>query len=156
MAVDTKHVQGRRQLRFSSYDEMLADVDTLAAHPCRQLGNWSLGEICDHLAKAMDMAVDGPPFTPPWYVRLIGPFFKSRFLRGPMPSGFQLPKNASRLTPAPTAVPEGVARLKNAVDRICANSERAAHGVFGRLTREEWDQLMLRHCEMHLGFLVPE
>src|SRR5690242_16722942 len=90
--VATKTV-ARRPLEFESYDEVLAYVRKLADGPTKQLGNWSLGQICRHLAVAMDSAIDGPAFKPALWLRVAGPFFKKRFLAQPMPSGFQVPKS---------------------------------------------------------------
>jgi hypothetical protein len=156
VSVNTKQVQGRRKLRFSSYDEMLADARALAARPTRQLGNWSLGQICAHLASAKHSCIDGAPFSPPWIVRLVGPFLKNRVLTRGLSPGFQVPKNTTSLLPPETTAAVGIAALEKAVDRLQQNPERKPHAVFGQLTREEWDQFLLRHAEMHLSFIVPE
>lgn len=156
MEIATKSVQGRRHLRFANYDEMLADVHRLAAGPTRQLGNWSLGQICDHLAKAMHTAVDGAGFSPPWIVKFVGPLLKNRFLTKGMKPGFRLPKSGAALLPSQTDCSAGIAQLEQAVQRLRNEAKRERHGIFGRLSREEWDQLMLRHAEMHLGFILPQ
>jgi hypothetical protein len=156
MAVDTKRVSGRRQLKFSSYDDILRDVHDLASRPSRQLGNWSLGEICEHLSQAMNMAVDGSTIKPPWYIRLAAPLIKKRFLSRPMNPGFQLPKRAVFLIPNCKEPQQGIAALERAIERLKTTEERKPHFVFGHFTRDEWDQLQLRHSEMHLGFIVPE
>lgn len=156
MAVQTKRVAGRRPLSFSGYDEILDDVRRLAGCPTRCLGNWSLGQICDHLAKGMDSALDGVDFRPPWVVRMVAPLLKKRYIRRPMAPGFQLPKHAASLLPPPVSTAEGVAALEKAVARIRQPGPRQRNVIFGPMTREEWDQLMFRHCEMHLSFVVPE
>ena len=71
--VETVSVPGRRTLRFQSYDDILADARAMNAQPTRYLGNWSLGQICEHLAKAIEYEIDGAPFAVPWYLRLVGP-----------------------------------------------------------------------------------
>jgi hypothetical protein len=155
MAVKTARVAGRRRLHFDSYEQVLDDVRALAGCPCRQLGNWTLGDICQHLAKTMDMSIDGSRAQFPWLLRKIGPFFKKRFISRPMPAGFTAPKGAN-LLPDPGDNARGVAALERAVARMRQTPERSAHVLFGRMSREEWDQLHLRHCELHLSFLVPE
>jgi hypothetical protein len=156
MSVDSRNVRGRRELRFSSYDELLADVRSLASQPTRQLGNWSLGQICQHLAIGINTAVDGPPFKPSWLVRVLGPWFKKRVISRRMSPGLKLPKNAGALIPTPTDAAAGVAALERAIARFERTSQRLPHFVFGPMTREEWDQLHFRHAEMHLSFIVPE
>jgi Protein of unknown function (DUF1569) len=156
MAVDTRGVKGRRQLHFADYQELLDDVHLLASCPTRQLGNWSLGQILQHLARAMNMAIDGPPYKPAWILRVLGPFFKKRVISRPMSPGFRLPKNAGALIPAPCDVAAGVAAVEKAVARLQQSPDRKPHFVFGPMTREEWDLLHMRHAEMHLSFIVPE
>jgi hypothetical protein len=155
MTVDSSRVQGRRQLRSTSYDELLADARSLASCPTRQLGNWSLGQICEHLAQGIGVALDGPPFKPSWFVRTLGPLLKKRYISRPMPPGFKLPRKAGRLIPAPTDAAQGLAALENAIARLERTDERLPHFVFGPMTRDEWDQLNFRHAEMHLSFIVP-
>lgn len=156
MSVDTKHVSGRRELHFSSYQEILDDVHALASRPTRQVGNWSLGQICNHLAKAMDMAVDGPPFKPSWLIRIVGPLIKKRYLSRPFKPGFKLPSNAAALLPDQTDASEGVAILERAIERLQRTTNRKPHPIFGRMTDQEWDQMQFLHSAMHLSFILPE
>ena len=155
MAVKTTQVAGRRQLHFETYQEILQDVRKLGAGPSRQLGNWSLGEICQHLAKTMDMSIDGSQAKFPWIMRKIGPLLKKRFLSRPMPAGYTVPKGAG-LLPDAGETAAGLAALEKAVARINQTGHRSPHVLFGKMTREEWDQLHMRHSELHLSFIVPE
>jgi hypothetical protein len=155
VSVNTKEVRGRRVLRFSSYQDILDEVRDLAGKPTRQLGNWSLGQICEHLAKGMDMAIDGGTFKPSLPVRLVAPFLKKRFLTRGLSPGFKLPKNAANLLPNPANAAGGLAQLEKAIARQQQIRERKAHPVFGPMTIEEWDQMNCRHAEMHLSFIVP-
>jgi hypothetical protein len=156
MAVKTARVSGRRQLHFHSYQDMLDDVHALAAAPCRQLGNWSLGQICCHLAQTMHMSIDGAQGRFPWYLRLVGPLLKKRFLSRPMQPGFVVPPTiAPQLLPGDHDTAAGVAEFEKAIARLDRTAERKPHGVFGPMSREEWDQLHMRHGEMHLSFIMP-
>jgi hypothetical protein len=156
MTVQTGKVKGRRKLNFSSYDELLACARGLSQSPTRQLGNWSLGQICEHLAAAMDMAIDGPSFKPSLVARWFGPLFKRRFLTRGLPSGVQLPKTAVKLLPRGCESDAGLAALERAIERLKRDPKRTRHAVFGHLTHDEWDQLQLRHAEMHLSFIEPQ
>lgn len=155
MAVNTKQVAGRRELHFDSYDQILGDVHRLAARPYRQLGNWSLGDICQHLAKSIDMAIDGSNAQFPWLLRKIAPLLKNRFISRPIPAGYTIPPD-SGVEPDPEQTAAGVATLEKSVQRIRELDHRQPHPLFGSLTREQWDQFQFRHCELHLSFLVPE
>lgn len=157
MPVDTAKVQGRRVLKFNSLDDILADVERLNQSKLRALGNWSPGQILKHVSINMIWCLDGAPVTAPWFVRLIGWLVKNRFLTKPMSAGFTLPKaTADHLVPGETSWEDGVQAIRTAIGRLKAESQRHRSPFLGELTREQWDQLHCRHCELHLSFLIPE
>lgn len=156
-SVDTAKVSGRRTISFHNHDEVLADVERLAASGYRQLGNWSLGQIAEHLALAMGSALDGAKAQAAWPIRLLARLFvKNQLVRGPMKPGFQLPpKFAPALLPGSPADQQGIEALRTAVRRWKTEPQRYPHGFFGKLTPEEWEKIMLNHAAMHLSFVVP-
>ncbi len=157
MPVDTAKVVGRRQLKFNTLDDILADVERLNQGKVRSLGNWSPGQVLKHLQTVMVGCLDGVDVKAPLAMRIVASWFmKNRFLTKPMSPGFQLPKSAAALLPAETSWDDGVKAIRAAVLRMKAESQRHPHPVLCTLTREEWDQLHFRHCELHLSFLVPE
>jgi hypothetical protein len=155
MSVDTTKAQGRRTLRFQSLDDVLADADRLADAPVRSLGNWSLGQICKHLAESMNQSIDGFEFQASLPVRMVARLIKGRYLKRGFTPGFKLPRRAVRLLPPPIDTQEGLAALRAGVERLKRETRRSANPVFGPLTAEEWNQLHLRHSELHLSFIVP-
>src|SRR5688572_24347585 len=112
MAVDTTKVQGRRTLRFATLEEMLADAERLAAGPSRTLGNWSLGQILDHLAVWLEFPLDGFPITVPWYIRWAVWPFKGWMIRSAMRPGFRWGEREAKLVTPQREVPveEGLSR----------------------------------------------
>jgi hypothetical protein len=157
-AIDTTKVADRRQLHFSSLDDILADVDRLAkCKEIRTLGNWSAGQLLKHVGLAMHKSIDGFTNRPPWPVRfLIRLFFKGRFLNKPMAPGFKLPERAAaELIPAGATLQEGLDCVRQGIHRLKTDPRRAPHAVFGKLTEDEWIRLHCRHCELHLSFLLP-
>jgi len=154
--VDTRAVQGRRSVRYESFDDLLADAESLARVPTRAVGNWSAGQIYRHLAVSIDAMIDRSPFQLPapmrWLLRLL---FLRRMTTRTLAPGFQLPRSAARMIPPPTETGAGLDLLRRAIARIKSTDERAPHGGFGRLTREQWDAFQLRHAELHMSFLVP-
>jgi hypothetical protein len=82
-------------------------------------------------------------------------FLKPRALKRMKP-GFKLPSAAKSLLPEPTADAQGVALLRETIARWHREEQLHPHPFFGKMTREEWDRLMLRHAEMHLSFLEPK
>jgi len=156
--VDTKKVQGRRELRFTKLADIQAEAERLACGPVRQLGNWPLGYSLAHLAGGMKLALDGADFKVPWYPRTFAALIKKKVLRSPMKPGFQLPKDAAEvLIPSrEISTQEGLNELQTTIARMNREPQRHPSPIFGKMTRDEWDQLQLRHAEMHLSFYVPE
>jgi hypothetical protein len=156
--IKTAKVTGRRELQFASLGDMLADAERLCStKPVTALGNWRLGRALEHLARSIEMSLDGAKFRPPWYIRWLGPWIKNRMLTQLRP-GFQLPAYAAKyLIPEEECeMHEALAHLHSAVTRLRATTRRHPSPVFGPLTLEEWDQLHLRHAELHLSFFVPK
>ncbi len=42
MAVDSKNVTNRREIRLESYDQLIAEANSLNTHGYKPIGNWSL------------------------------------------------------------------------------------------------------------------
>jgi hypothetical protein len=161
MPIDTKQVPNRRKLTFTSLSDLLADAERMAACHAQPIGNWSAGQIFEHLARAMNNSIDGTDVILPWYfrpiVRLLNKPLKKRFLGGPLSPGFQLPASAARkLVPGPTSTDEGLAALRAAIARLERETKRAPNPVLGFLTVEEWNQFHLNHAGLHMSYLVPQ
>lgn len=158
--VVTTKVTGRRVLRFTSLDDILKDARQLAAGNARPLGNWSLGQATEHLARAMTMSLDGTNLgRAPLPIRLLLRYvFKKRILTKGMRPGFNLKGEfADYIIPAAACTTEqGLTSLRTGIDRLKREPQRHPHPAFGPLTREEWDLIHLRHAELHLSFFVPQ
>jgi Protein of unknown function (DUF1569) len=156
-AIDTGKVTGRRQLHFTSLDDIVTDVEQLAkATEIRCLGNWSGGQILKHLTAVMNGSIDGMPRVIPRFLRVILRLvMKQRFLNKPMPPGFQLPKSGAALLPPPTSWEDGLEGFRQAARRLQTETTRQPHPVLGPLTADEWTKVHCRHSELHLSFLVP-
>jgi hypothetical protein len=155
--INTAKVAGRRTLRFESLDEIVTDVERLAAcKELRSLGNWSPGQVLQHLATTMNGSIDGfPNFVPAPMKLLLRVFMKRRFLTKPMPPGFQLPKKAGTLHPRATKWDAALANFREAMRRLKSETRRSPHPAFGPMTADEWEKIHCRHSELHLSFLVP-
>lgn len=157
--VNTTKASGRRALRFTSLDDIAADVERLAQAPqVHVLGNWTAGQIVQHLAVVMHKSIDGFTERPPAVVRfLLALFLKRRMLTHPMSPGFNLPKRAAaELVAPPVEFDEALQNIRQALARLHAEEHREPHPAFGALTRDQWEQLHCRHSELHLSFIVPE
>ncbi|MBM4075790.1 MAG: DUF1569 domain-containing protein [Planctomycetes bacterium] len=158
MTVNTKSVSGRRELKFRSLDEAWKDAEHLCENTIKTLGNWTLPQIIDHLARSIRNNFEGPPLKAPWFVRyLIGPMMKNGMLNVRMPSGFQLPANMKHFLPGDNPVlPTVLNDYKVWTNRLTKDAPTNVHPVFGKLKHEEWINLHLRHVELHLSFVIPE
>lgn len=154
--VNTGRVSGRRKLHFVCCDDALAECERLLNGGYRRLGNWSLGKMADHLAAAYQIGLEPVSFRVPWVMRFVARnVFKKSALKQMRP-GFKLPRGAAAvLEPNEVEDRAGVEHLRETLARWKQTPSKLNHPFFGKLTDEEWEQLMLRHCEMHLGFLLP-
>ena len=152
----TQQVENRRELHYSNLNDIITDAESLASGEYRTSGNWTFGQILEHLAMAMDCSIDGFGFKAPWLVRtFVAPVIKNRVFSKPMPAGFKLPAKASRLQPGDVTVEEGLEHLKRAIARYETETPSAPHPFFGKLARQEWVSLTLRHAELHMSFVHP-
>jgi hypothetical protein len=155
MAVNTAKVDARRKLDYKSFDELLADADRLSSGDVKTLGNWSPGQIFQHLANAYNGSIDGLPGGFPWFIRAMARMFKKKLIGGPMPAGIKMSaKLAKAVMPEPTSTEVGLANLHAAVSRLRQEPHRAAHPVFGEVSKEEWNTMHLKHANLHMSFLT--
>ena len=84
--------QKRREISFSSMEEVISDIETLASSEHETTGSHSFGKIVQHLATTNEMIVGNitPPKLP-WYMRMAMPFLKNGILNNPVEPGFKLP-----------------------------------------------------------------
>jgi hypothetical protein len=156
-AIETRRVRNRRNVRFSNFDEFLAEADRLASGPVRPLGNWTLAQIFDHLARSMTVSVDGTNEQFPLPLRIALRLLRKRIIGSPMKPGYRVPENvAVLLRPEPhVGLRESLWKLRSAAIRFQDASAFPSHPAFGVLTRDEYRALALRHAELHLSFVVP-
>lgn len=155
MAVKTAQAIGRREVHYDRPEDIVVDAERLAAGPVIVVGNWTFAQILGHLARGFHSAIDGSVTAAPWYLRWVAPFLKKSILKKPLPPGFTIPKSAENvlLPPADLTLEEALRELRDALARYCREPGRATHGLFGRITPDEWDQFLCRHAELHMSFV---
>jgi hypothetical protein len=145
----------RRPLEFSSLTEVMPDVDRLLQGH-RAGGNWSLGQMCNHLSDSLIFSVDGFGVKAPWLIRkTLGPIIKRQLYKtGKMSEGIKLPE---KFLPKPGLDARAEAEaLRAALQRYSAyTGPMADHPMFGPLSRDEWTRLHCIHCAHHLSFMHP-
>jgi Protein of unknown function (DUF1569) len=145
----------RRPLEFSSLTEVMPEVDRLLERH-RTGGNWSLGQICNHLSDSLIYSVNGFGVKAPWLIRMtLGRIFKRQlFQSGQMRAGIKLPE---KFLPKNGLDSRAEAEaLRAALERYSAHAGSLAdHPMFGPMNRDEWTRLHCIHCAHHLSFVHP-
>jgi Protein of unknown function (DUF1569) len=147
----------RRKLRFASLDDVMPEVEGLLTG-YETVGNWSLGQICNHLSRVFNLLVDaGPTRTPPnrlarlrYYMARKG-FFAIEWF----PTGVRAPTKLVLPDEGLNDRAEAEA-LRIALDRFkAAPGPFPTHPFLGVMSKPEWVQFNCRHCAHHLGFAIP-
>jgi hypothetical protein len=145
----------RRQLSFSRLEEIMPDVDRLLAGYV-PVGNWSLGQVCNHTSGTIRASIEGSEVNAPWLVRkTLGPVIRKRILStGKIKEGI---KTLESYVPKSGLDDRAEAEaLRASIAYYLTHPEpRASHPFFGRMTAEEWDLLHRIHCAHHLSFVLP-
>ena len=156
--INTAKVAGRRELHFETLDDIAADVERLAsARELKTLGNWTSGQIFDHVARIMHKSIDGFDGKMNPVLRwLFNKLFKNYFISHKMSAGFKLStKQGEEFIASSISHEEGLANLRLALGRLKSETKRVSSPFLGDMTLEEWTKLHCRHSELHLSFLVP-
>jgi hypothetical protein len=144
-------------LRFADLDDLREHLAALDGAALMTTGAWTAGQILYHLAAAFEVTCERPDATRPRPGRLATLPQRALALRVGLPRGVPIPADVrAAVEPPPEAdEAEQLARLRRAIDRFEARRGGfPAHRMLGPLTRDEWRQFHLRHCELHLGHIA--
>ncbi len=144
---------GRRRLRFRHCDDIVADIEALTAGH-RTLGNWSLAQVCWHLAGTQEFSV--APTVPDIHTSRLFQVTLGRVALGVLLWFRYIPEQQGGLSPLPPVdFNEAWARLRAATLRISTEPMVARHPIFGRMTHRQWRLFHLHHAAHHLSFVIP-
>jgi len=143
----------KRDLTITNLDQIMPEVDRLLAGNAT-VGEWSLGQICHHLALALRSSARarGPvPDATPEQTALRQRFFAA----GVFPPGRPAP--AGMLPKADLDAREEAERLRSAVEHFKqSEGPYPAHPALGPLERDDWLRFHCIHAAHHLGFALPQ
>ncbi len=146
-----------RTLRFESIEAAMAEAERLAASETRTTGQYSLGQIFEHLARTLEVVLKEREMPPsPLPMRVLARLIRPLVLRKAQ-TGFKLPSKAQNVLWPSEAVSteDGLQHLREAYEKFKATNPLPDHVFFGNMTREQHDMLQCRHFEGHLGFVHP-
>lgn len=92
----------------------------------------------------------------PWYMRLAMPLLKNGILNQPVKPGFKLPNTAMQeffWSKTEVDPKEAIENFKASVKAYQDKGPLAVHPIFGKVTREQVDNITLSHAAMHLSFV---
>ena len=153
----------KRELKFNSLDEMIAEVHALSDNGYTSHGNWTLGQTCGHLANWARFPLDGFPKQGPilgamfWVMKhTIAPSMSRKILangfKGGMPTDPKTVPKADQVSDE-----EGVEQLEQIVNRVKTHTgEFHPSPLFGPMDKEIHTKVTLLHAEHHLGYLEPK
>ena len=150
----------RREVSFSSLEEVISDIETLAGAEYETTGSHSFGKIVQHLATTNEMVVGNliPPKLP-WFMRMAMPFLKNGILNNPVESGFKLPNKSMQeffWSQSEVDLKEAIDNFRSSVKAYNDKGPLPAHPVFGKATKDQINKMTLSHAAMHLSFVHPK
>jgi hypothetical protein len=159
--INTKHVTGRRDVRYDTFDDALADLERLrASSELKALGNWTPAMNVQHVAHGIVFATDGYPpeaAQTPLMVKLVMRMMKRRVLTKGFGPGIKPPaKIAAAFAPDPAVTLDAaMEQFRAAIAHARERGMSQPNPLLGRLTHEEYEQFNCRHAELHFSFIVP-
>lgn len=161
MSVRTATVAERRPLQLHSIRELEDEVNRIVQSSergrVRTTGDWTAGQILQHVGRLLEFSLDGFPFRAPWPTRLICTVMKwlswPLLLRLAFRPGHRLPAAALEPSPAVT-VGEAAAYLLGQLARVQRGQAMVQPSPFeGHISHAQWVKAHLRHAELHFSFI---
>jgi hypothetical protein len=145
--------QRRAGLRFADEAAVMQDVRWLEKGYA-QNGNWTLAQVCWHLATTTLWSMRPGPFPPPTpEQRAARPKLDAILAGADLPTGLTAPE---QFLPPSDCTDAEIDRLANALEAARVHpGPFAPHRIFGELNPDEARHLRMRHCAHHLSYLVP-
>jgi Protein of unknown function (DUF1569) len=156
---------GGRPLSYPSVADLLLELDRIdaASQPGGEglfvTGNWSVGQLCQHIAIVIKHSYDGFPdsIQVPTLMRFVARLGRGFILNRPMSPGFSVSFNQPGGPWSPDAqvwTDLGIALLRAQAERIRAGERmQQPSPLVGPLSNDEWTRLHLNHAALHLSFV---
>ncbi len=145
-------MSNKRPLKFANADAVAADV-RLLHEGYSQSGNWSLQQICWHLAKALRSSMRPGPHDPVETGIVKKMQLRAILMAGRIPSGIKSPEH---VVPPPDVPESAIDDFLTALEELKQfKGDFAPHRMLGNVGHEDFIRLHLIHCAHHLSHLRP-
>lgn len=134
-------------------DSVLQRLDALTADTPRQWGKMTAAQMVTHCARALETGTGDRPMKQKLIGKILMPFFRSSIL-GEKPFSRNSPTDPSFVVSDERELAAERQRLVDLIDRFVERGTTAAgsqtHAFFGKMTGDEWGELMYKHIDHHL------
>jgi len=128
-------------------------LGVLQANSPRQWGKMNAAQMVTHCSRALETGTGDRPMKQAFLGKIITPFIRSSIL-GAKPFGRNAPTDPTFVVADEREFTVERQRLLDLIDRLVERGTTAAatqtHAFFGKLTGEEWGELMYKHIDHHL------
>ncbi len=142
------------RLKLKSLDDVSARLDALerSAAPSAE-GSWSVAQVLIHCAQSIEYSVSGYPAAKgALFQKTVGRLALRKFLgAGAMSHDLAAPIPKAPEPPASSTLADGISRLRRAIAAFRSHpGELAPHFAYGKVTREQYEQVHAMHVANHL------
>jgi hypothetical protein len=140
---------------FESADResLLKRLEALQPDSARQWGKMNPAQMLCHCALALETGTGVRPMKQKFLGKLLMPFFRKSIL-GEKPFGRNAPTDPSFVVTNEREFAAERSRLQQLIHRFVERGPSAAahetHAFFGKMTGQEWGELMYKHIDHHL------
>lgn len=128
-------------------------LGVLQAGSPRRWGKMNAAQMVTHCARALETGTGDRPMKQRFLGRIITPFIRSSIL-GEKPFGRNSPTDPTFVVADERDFLAERQRLADLIDRLVergtAQAANQTHAFFGKLSGEEWGELMYKHIDHHL------
>ncbi|MEK6373430.1 MAG: DUF1569 domain-containing protein [Acidobacteriota bacterium] len=134
-------------------ESLLQRIQALEPDTARQWGKMNPAQMLCHCSRALETGTGDRPMKQKLVGKILMPFFRSSIL-GEKPFSKNSPTDPTFVVSDEREFAAERARLTGLIDRFVANGAAQAgtqtHAFFGKMTGEEWGELMYKHIDHHL------
>lgn len=134
-------------------DSIRQRLGALQANSERKWGKMTAAQMVTHCARALETGTGDRPMKQVFLGKILTPFIRSSIL-GEKPFSRNSPTDPSFVVSDERDFAIERQKLLDLIDRLVergtANASKQTHAFFGKLSGEEWGELMYKHIDHHL------